>query len=1379
MKRRFLYGLAGLIMLPVLGLAWLFNSESGMRWSYQQALPYLPDSMTITGLSGTLAGPLSAQVVSYQDQGQKLDASQVTLNWDPWDLLWADIDISDLRIKALNIVVLEDNAASDSDDQSVSLPQIELPLSMSLNRAIIDAISITRGTDSYRIEQIRANVAARADGLVVENIEIDSEKLKLSLQGRLRPIADYAHEFKLRWQAILPSGASIEAKGAIKGDLRSTRVTQSLQGALQMELSLELRELLSRPTWQSELEIIAIDNNLLQLQLPLSLGRLELDASGDTETARISGRMNAEYAEIGAFDADFELSSLAGERRFEGIRIDALEITAPEGQLSAKGQFDWSPVLRWQVDVSASQIDPATLFPQWPGKIEAQFSSNGGIEDGELIARANISDMQGELRGYPVSLRSQLQWKNNALNISQLEFSSGETRLRAEGRVNETLDLRWSLDSNNLAELYPQAQGRLKANGELGGSRQSPKLMASFGGNSLKLLDYEIDEIQGELALDVLNPEQFSLNFSGQQLRLQGQVLQSLEVVADPNRIRANVVAADTTARITLDGGITNRQWRGKLVQADIQTRDYDNWTLQTPSVISLSENSLLADNVCLRSDRGGRICNRIEGKDDSWKFGIDASSLALSMFSRWMPPDLQIDGMGNASADLEYRVPDQLLGKIDLDLAPGAAVYRLTDSRIERFDYRSARLEMQLKETGIEADTRLELVNDDRFEGSIALPGASLLSINFEAQGLQASARLKARELGILDVMIDEIDGIRGALALDVEVTGTLANPKIKGNARLLDGDLSIPRFKLRLSQVELYLHSEDYSKISYRGEARTTGGKLSLSGDTALQAEDGWPSNIRLETEGVDLAALLKPWLPEDTRVSGMLFSSARLEFRAPDSLFGEIELSAPSGSLSYPLLEGELENWEYRDSGLKLILDQRGIRGNSEISIGDGNTLLGNVNLPGASLLALNRDKQILEATARLNITELAIIEALVPEIDSLRGSLVLNLSADGTLAQPNLAATAEMLNASVAIPRLGLKLKRINLRGATIAENRFKFQLDARSGGGNLTVTGVSHLDAASGWPTRLEIKGQEFEVSRIPEATVRVSPDLVVELQNRNIDIRGDLLVPYAKLQPRDVTLAAQVSNDAVIIDSTEEPRPRWQISTRINLILGDRVNFFGYGFEGKLGGNLLIEEAAGQLTRGIGEINIPEGRYRAYGQRLDIENGRLLFTGGPLTNPGLDIRAVRKTGSVTAGIHVTGILKQPRLELFSIPAMGQTDTLSYLLLGRPMESASDKDGAMMAQAALALGLTGGDKLARSIGDRFGLDEMRIEGSDSGDQASLVVGRYLSPKLYVSYGIGLIESFNTLNLRYKITDKWQLKAESGESHGADLMYIFER
>ena len=97
----------------------------------------------------------------------------------------------------------------------------------------------------------------------------------------------------------------------------------------------------------------------------------------------------------------------------------------------------------------------------------------------------------------------------------------------------------------------------------------------------------------------------------------------------------------------------------------------------------------------------------------------------------------------------------------------------------------------------------------------------------------------------------------------------------------------------------------------------------------------------------------------------------------------------------------------------------------------------------------------------------------------------------------------------------------------------------------------------------------------------------------------------------------------------------------------------------------------------------------------------------------------------------------------------------------------------------MAQAALALGLTGGDSIARAIGSRFGMDEMRVESSDSGDQASLMMGRYLSPRLYVGYGVGLVKPINTFNVRYQINEDWQLKGESGEYPGVDLLYTIDR
>ncbi|MCP4984470.1 MAG: hypothetical protein GY935_28700 [Gammaproteobacteria bacterium] len=1378
MKRTRLIGLAILIVVPSSLIAWMLNTESGLHWSYQQALPHLPDSVSVTGVSGSLSGQLTLQSIEYEHQGQIVTANQVSLNWDPWGLLRAQVKISQLKIGSLQIVL----PVAEDDTQVKfgpgSLPQVILPLGLQLNGAEINAIGITRGSDSYQLDQIRISANLGKDGLNLAYLDIDSENLNASLQGNLKPGGNYPHDLKIGWRTTLPSGASVESSGKIIGNLISTLVTQNLQGALQLNLTLELHDLLTQPAWQAQLSTRSIDSSLLNSQLPPLQASLKLNANGDLNTANLSGQMTAESTELGPLTADFKLTS-QGERRFEGLRFDALNIDSLLGQFSASGQLSWSPVLHWEADIAASQVNPVSLLPQWPGDIKAQLSSKGRFENETLTANANLTRMSGTLRGYPVSLQSDLRWQDNGIDVSQFNFKSGETQLKAEGRVGETLDLRWSLDSNDLAELYPQAQGYLTASGQLVGQRAAPTVKASFNGKSLQLPGYRVETIEGRLEADLLNPRQFDINLTGQTLALQGHIIDRLELSADPERIRANLIAADGKAQIAVHGSLDANSWRGRLVQLDIQTQDYFDWTLKKPGALQLSDNSLLADGICLQNSHKGEICGHLDATHETSKIELDVSKLPLRLFRLWIPAALDVDGLVNASADLVYRSPDQLLGKVELDLARGTATLSLKANRKERFDYRFGKLAVQLEATGLKANTTVVLANDDRLEGQLELPGANLFSIDYETQQLQGSARLSTRQLGIVGAIFPHIDKPQGNVDLDIEVSGTLNRPRLRGKARLTEGGFSIPELNLKIARLNIDLHSGNGEKIIYDGDAWVFGSRVTIRGDTVLNATDGWPSQVSLQGKSFNIASLVKPWLPTETTVKGLVAADAHFNFTAPDNLLGNIELSATTGRIDYPLLEGEIEHWEFRDALINLVVDQQGIRGRSVISIGDGNRLDGNLSLPGARLLNLDRKKQAIDARVRLLFEEMAMIEALVPDIDRLRGSLKVNLNVDGTLARPGLSAQAEIIEAAVRIPRLGIAIDDIQLRGASDRDNQFKFQLEASSGAGTLAIEGSSQLDAASGWPTRFKISGNEFEISRIPEATVNVSPDLVVNLRDRSIEINGDLHVPYARLEPKDITSATQVSNDTVIIDSSEKAAPKWLVNTGVNLVLGDRVSFFGFGFEGQLKGRLLVAEKDSQLTRGTGEINIPEGRYRAYGQRLDIENGRLVFTGGPLTNPKLDIRAIRKTNNVTAGIQVRGTLKQPSLELFSIPAMGQTDTLSYLLLGRPMVGASGKDGAMMAQAALALGLAGGDQIARSIGDRFGLDEMRVESDDTGEQASLVLGRFLSPRLYVSYGVGLVGAFNSLNLRYQISQKWQLNAESGESQGADFVYSIER
>ena len=78
-------------------------------------------------------------------------------------------------------------------------------------------------------------------------------------------------------------------------------------------------------------------------------------------------------------------------------------------------------------------------------------------------------------------------------------------------------------------------------------------------------------------------------------------------------------------------------------------------------------------------------------------------------------------------------------------------------------------------------------------------------------------------------------------------------------------------------------------------------------------------------------------------------------------------------------------------------------------------------------------------------------------------------------------------------------------------------------------------------------------------------------------------------------------------------------------------------------------------------TQDAPELEVRNGKYRAYARQLDVERGRLVFTGGPVTDPGVDLRASRKVPGYKVGVLVRGLLRLPQLTLFSEPPLPQKD----------------------------------------------------------------------------------------------------------------------
>ena len=402
-------------------------------------------------------------------------------------------------------------------------------------------------------------------------------------------------------------------------------------------------------------------------------------------------------------------------------------------------------------------------------------------------------------------------------------------------------------------------------------------------------------------------------------------------------------------------------------------------------------------------------------------------------------------------------------------------------------------------------------------------------------------------------------------------------------------------------------------------------------------------------------------------------------------------------------------------------------------------------------------------------------LGLLEMLLGSVDRATGRLSTDVSIAGTLGQPEITGELQLRDAQIDVYQVNLALRDLSLDARFNAEN---LEISGQSRFGE----GIAKFNGSLAWRNRepfgdLHVEGDRLRVVNVPEGRIEASPRLDFRLAGRRIDASGEVLIPYARLAPADLTNAVLASRDEELVGAPPiDPMQRWVVASNLKLVLGDQVNVDAFGLTARLGGSITVRTDPGQITRGQGELNVVEGKFVALGRRLDIEHGRLIFNNGPINDPGIDLRAQKEFPDIIAGVNVRGTLRSQRMTFFSEPSIPQQQIATLILAGGSLASVQSSGSSNAQRSALLA--QGGAILAQQYGSKVGIDDVGIE-TDLSNETSLVFGRYLSDKLYISYGISLAEAINTLKLRYTIGDRWTLKTESGKAKSADLEYTIRK
>ena len=437
--------------------------------------------------------------------------------------------------------------------------------------------------------------------------------------------------------------------------------------------------------------------------------------------------------------------------------------------------------------------------------------------------------------------------------------------------------------------------------------------------------------------------------------------------------------------------------------------------------------------------------------------------------------------------------------------------------------------------------------------------------------------------------------------------------------------------------------------------------------------------------------------------------------------------------------------------------------------------------------------------LDGSLAIRDIDLSPYRPLVAGMTQLEGKLAGDVEVGGNLSLPSL--TGPIALTGVKVQGEGLPV--------SLSDAQFTVDFDGNSADidgylvGNEARWGI---DGEAAWPTledwtaSLNLDGAKnpLELHIAGIGRMRVAPDLEINASPTLLKLRGDVKVPWTRIEVDQVPPSAvSPSSDTIIIErpsdeDTSNPagladgsdtakalnEAGMALDVRIGIHIGPDARLEAMGLKTKLRGDLDVRQSKGGVQV-FGEVNLVDGTYKSFGQDLQISKGQVLLAGPP-SSPRLNIEAIRDPDNteddVTAGVRVTGLASSPSVEIFSDPSMDESSALSYLLRGEGLDSDTSSDSAVTS-ALIGMSLAQSGQVVGQIGETFGVRDLSLDSSGSGDDSQVVVSGYIAPDLKLSYGVGLFSPIAELTLRYKLFRNLYAEAVSGTAQAVDLLYSF--
>lgn len=670
---------------------------------------------------------------------------------------------------------------------------------------------------------------------------------------------------------------------------------------------------------------------------------------------------------------------------------------------------------------------------------------------------------------------------------------------------------------------------------------------------------------------------------------------------------------------------------------------------------------------------------------------------------------------------------------------------------------------------------------------------------------------------------LLEQEQPVSGLFSLQLDLTGK--SDSLLLNSRFTLTDPAFDKFKLK--DITGNLDFADSRMHLETTVVANDSGTIQLSATVPVEVNPDSmkfglnmtePLNGRMSIDNIALAML------EKMEIAGQL-----------SGMFtGNMELS---GTIENPVLTGEFafDNTEF--SGYRFLQFDGNLNYSNNLFSAGINVVpqdSGKLQAQGEIPLRFYPDslkfgfnpKDSVSGTVTVEKLTLEILKTMYPS-GNFAGLIEGNISLSGTVESPVPEGIIRLKNASAKIQEYGIDYKDIRLNLNFLRDKIELNDLLVRSPDGNLTGSG--QVDFTSDFykgdisQSEIELKFNRFQPFNHRQFNLQMNGNATFGGKKGEVVYGGDITIPRSEIYiPAVLRMLGRLYVPELPKPLLVEELERMELAGDSSQLAenipveGDtiRLDYFD-NFRGNLrvriprntwikNDDLYIELSGDVELRKnneyfelFGSVDVVRGQYDLLGKTFMVNEGSIVFQGGEEMMPRMDIKAsyaFRNAQRVEQNltVQVSGTAESPEVNFqLDGSSISEGDALSYILFGKSMneltideqDNMAGAGGSSLAGRAAASILT--SQLTNFLGDKLAVDYIEVKSDDGFDNATVVVGKYITNDLFVSYEQRFGETHEKDITKYEVKLEYELFRflffelnNSSRASGFDVIFKFD-